>query len=211
MTDQRQAAPAYEPPFQALVFDVGGVILAHDNALMFDRLASACRQPCTGDGVAAVLRRREWNAGAPVAELHRELQDALGYGRGWDDFVAAWCCHFTVDASMMDFLRQLETRNRVMLFSNTNQEHWDHLLANEDATIGDFEAYLSHEIRLAKPSVESFARVAELAGIDPARSIFFDDVAANVDGARRAGFQAEVFTTEAALRRLLAEHGVRWG
>ena len=51
--------------------------------------------------------------------------------------------------------------------------------------------------------------VAAQAGVDPAGCIFFDDLADNVEGARRAGFQAEVFTSQAALVALLREKGVR--
>ena len=44
----------------------------------------------------------------------------------------------------------------------------------------------------------------------PERCLFIDDVAANVEGARAAGFQAEVFTGQAALEALLRAAGVAW-
>ena len=62
---------------------------------------------------------------------------------------------------------------------------------------------------LVKPDTAAFAHVAEAAGIRPPRSIFFDDLAENVEGARRAGFQAEVFRDRAGLERLLEGKGVR--
>ncbi|HLI67929.1 MAG TPA: HAD-IA family hydrolase [Caulobacteraceae bacterium] len=192
--------------FDALVFDLGGVIVAHDNAVMVERIASKTR--ATPRDVSRLIRRKDWGSGLPIADLHAELRDELGYDAGWDQFAADWCCHFTVDPSMLAFVRQLGARNRVMLFSNTNQVHWDYLVAETGGALGELEAYLSHEIRLSKPAVESFHRVAKDAGIDPARSIFFDDVAANVEGARLAGFQAEVFVDQASLTALLREKGV---
>ena len=135
-------------PFDALVFDLGGVLVAHDNARLYERLASRCRVRSPAR-VEAIASHPSWGEGAAVADLHAR--------RGG---------------------------------------------------LGAFERFLSHEMRLSKPGVESFRLVAREAGIAPARSVFFDDLPANVEGARRAGFQAEVFAGEAGLRRHLARAGL---
>ena len=77
--------------------------------------------------------------------------------------------------------------------------------------LGRLERYLSHEIGLAKPSRESFLEVARQAGVEPSRAVFFDDVEANVLGARAAGFQSELFTDQASLARTLKALGVSIG
>lgn len=194
-------------PFDAIIFDLGGVIVAHDNAVMVSQVASRCR--ATPREVSRLMRRKDWGSGLPIADLHGELADELGYDSDYATFAADWCCHFTVDPSMLTLVQQLGAANRVMLFSNTNQVHWDFLVAETNGALADFEAYLSHELRASKPAIEAFQLVAQRAQIDPARSIFFDDAPDNVEGARLAGFQAEVFTGEAALRSLLAERGVK--
>ena len=197
-------------PLQALVFDVGNVVIAHDNAMLFDRLAARCGGRCSADQVRALAREPQWGIGAaPISELHRRLRDELGYGPAWDGFVEDWCCHFALDPSMLAFLERLSVHNRVLLFSNTNKEHWDFVAAATGGALDRFERYLSHEIGCAKPSVESFALVAAKAGIDPARSLFFDDLPENVQGARQAGFQAEIFASEAQLSAFLSARGVR--
>jgi putative hydrolase of the HAD superfamily len=208
---ETQALAADRSPFQALVFDLGGVLVAHDNPVMYARLASRCAGDGSAEAVVALLRQTDWSAGIPVQALHEQLRAELGYGLGWDEFVADWCCHFEVDHSMLAFVERLAAHNRVMLFSNTNQQHWDFLVGATDGRLARLEPYLSHEIGLTKPTIRSFEVVAEKAGIDPARSVFFDDVAANVDGARRAGFQAELFETEAKLAAFLTGKGVRLG
>jgi FMN phosphatase YigB (HAD superfamily) len=194
-------------PFDAIVFDLGGVIVAHDNAVMVEQIAS--RTKATPRDVSRLIRRKDWGSGLPIADLHAELADELGYRGDWDAFAADWCCHFTVDPAMLAYVQQLASANRVTIFSNTNAVHWDFLVAETGGELGRFEAYLSHELGCSKPSVESFRMVAAQAGIDPARCIFFDDLAENVEGARRAGFQAEVFTGQATLAGLLREKGVR--
>ena len=198
-------------PFQALVFDLGGVLVAHDNGVLYARLASRCPGACTPETVVALMRRTDWGSGVSIGILHDRLRNELGYPLDWDDFVADWCCHLAVDDSMLDFVERLATHNRVMLFSNTNREHWEFLVSATGGRLAKLEAYLSHEIGSTKPSLRAFELVADQAGIDPARSIFFDDTVENVDGARRAGFQAEVFESQANLAALLESRGVRLG
>jgi putative hydrolase of the HAD superfamily len=209
MSQSTTVADAETSPFQALVFDLGGVLVAHDNAVMAERIASRCSPPRTPQEVGRLIRETDWSAGPPISSLHDQLRGGLGYAPDWDDFVADWCCHFAVDERMLDFVEGLKTHNRVMLFSNTNQQHWDFLVAATDGRLARLDPYLSHEIGCTKPSLRSFQLVAEQARIDPARSVFFDDLQANVDGARRAGFQAELFENQAKLAAFLAGRGVR--
>jgi FMN phosphatase YigB (HAD superfamily) len=199
--------PESPPPFDALIFDLGGVIVAHANAVMVERLAS--RSTASPREVSRLIRRKDWGSGLPIRDLYGELVEELGYDADWDVFAADWCCHFTVDHSMLALVQRLAETNRVMIFSNTNQVHWDYLVARTDGALARLEAYLSHELQRSKPSLDAFRMVAERAAIDPARAIFFDDLPANVDGARRAGFQAEVFESETKLTALLAAKGVR--
>ncbi len=109
---------------------------------------------------------------------------------------------------MLAFVEDLATRHRVMIFSNTNQEHWDHAVAASGGGLGRIEAYLSHEIGDLKPTVSSYLTVAKKASIDPATSLFIDDRADNVEAARHAGFQAVVFTDQVALIEVLRTAGV---
>lgn len=191
-----------------LIFDLGGVIIGHDNEVMFRAIAARCPGEDAGKRVLTVLRGQSWDTGAPIADLHRTLQAQAGYGAGWDQFVRDWTCHFTVDADMLTYVEALAERRRTFLFSNTNAEHWNHLVEVTGGRLGRLERYLSHEIGLAKPSRESFLEVARQAAIEPARAMFFDDVAANVDGARGAGLQAEVFVDQAGLVETLKRLGV---
>jgi putative hydrolase of the HAD superfamily len=195
--------------YEALVFDLGNVIVAHDNVVLNARIASRCGAGWSADAVNAVIGLPQWGIGeGSISELHDHLRDKAGYAAGWDTFVEDWCCHFTMDTSMLAFVQDLRRTNRVMIFSNTNKEHWDYVDGLAGGMLKTFEHYLSHEIGLAKPAVASFEHVARAAGLEASRCIFFDDVPENVEGARRAGFNAEVFHNEAELRRLLVGRGV---
>lgn len=193
----------------ALVFDLGGVICAHDNQMLYDRLASRCMPEFGADRARDIVANKEWMTGArPITDLHRALQDGGGYAGDWQVFQEDWCCHLAVDHSMLALVEQLAARHRVMIFSNTDAVHWAFNGRASDGRIPAIEAYLSFEIGLLKPTVEAFRVVAERAGIEPARSLFFDDVQANVEAARVAGFQAEVFVNEPSLREILNIRGI---
>ncbi len=209
-TSELLSPNGYRPPFQALVFDLGGVVVAHDNGKLYDRLASRCAGSASVEAIKATIHGTKWGTGAaPISDLHGQLRSEHGYALDWAGFVEDWSCHFELDESMLTLVRELSNHNRVIIFSNTNKEHWDFLVQASMNVLDGFERYLSHEIGQAKPSVESFNHVAEASEIEPAHSIFFDDLVENVEGARRAGFKAEVFEDEARLRALLTEHGVR--
>jgi putative hydrolase of the HAD superfamily len=198
-------------PWQALIFDVGGVIVPHDNEMLYARLAGRCAAPDAHARIRGQSGMTGVGSGAvSVQELHRRMARDLGYQGDWATFADDWCCHLGLDLSMLDFVEQLARENRVALFSNTTDVHWARVGALSDGRIDRFEQYLSHEIGLEKPAVEAFELVAERGGFEPARCLFFDDVEANVEGARRAGFQAELFTGQSALETLLEDRGVRW-
>lgn len=202
-------SPCTKLPFDALVFDVGGVFIAHDNERLFRRLAASCAAPDALDRIRAAATDPRLSTGArPIEELHCDLMRDLGYGRDWHGFVADWSSHFTVDQAMLDLLAALAQKNRVLLFSNTNREHWEHVTTLADGALGRYEAYLSHELADMKPRPSAFRLVAARAGIAPERSLFVDDLAENVAAARALGFTGHVFTGRDGLERCLAETAV---
>jgi len=193
----------------ALVFDLGNVIVAHDNDLLYERLASRC----TAENAVERIRQSSHDARLgmgvlPVEMLHAQMMRELGYSADWATFAEDWCCHFEVDPQMLDFIQHLGQSHRVMIFSNTNAVHWNMLVDETDGALALIESYLSHEIGDVKPNVSAFDKVAKAARIDPTRSIFTDDVAANVEAARQAGFIAHQFTDQPALERFLREQGI---
>lgn len=196
----------------AFMFDLGGVIVAHDNALLFRRIAGRCTRP---DHAATIHRLGQvpgYGTGAlPITHLHAALVQEAGYQGDWACFLQDWSCHFAVDPRMLRLVQQLAAACRVVLFSNTNFEHWDYLDRTTNGALRQLEAYLSHELGMMKPDPAAFTEVVRRAGLDAATTVFIDDVAANVEGARIAGLIGVHFTGETALRRELAAIAARLG
>ncbi|MCL1870452.1 MAG: HAD family phosphatase [Promicromonosporaceae bacterium] len=70
---------------------------------------------------------------------------------------------------------------------------------------------VSGRVRAAKPDPEIFQHLIDTYDVDPARSVFVDDLPANVAAARALGFRTVQFTGTPALRASLRELGVPVG
>ena len=62
-----------------------------------------------------------------------------------------------------------------------------------------------------KPDLAIYRHHAETFGLDPAAILFFDDNVKNVEGARAAGWRAEVFGSPEGMREDLGRYGVEMG
>ena len=72
-------------------------------------------------------------------------------------------------------------------------------------------AVLSYEVRSLKPEPAIYDEAIRRAGVAADRIFFVDDRVENVEGARRAGMDAVVFTGVDQLQRELARRGERSG
>ena len=121
---------------------------------------------------------------------HPELSDQL-----IDDVVNAIL--IDVPKERVSLLCALRHKYRTFLFSNTNQINYDcftnrlSLKYGFDIFEACFEkAYFSQMMHTRKPSVEGFRQIISDNSLNPAETLFIDDIAANAEGARRAGLKA---------------------
>jgi putative hydrolase of the HAD superfamily len=192
------------------IFDLGGVIVRHDNALLYDRLAAQCAEPLSArERLADGVHDRIVGTGRlSIPDLHRRLVEDYGFSARYDAFLEIWSSHFSEEPGMETVLRSLAQLYRTVFFSNTNAAHWAHVTAHYPALAHGHHAYLSHELGLIKPDPASFQRVLDLEGCAPRDAIFIDDRAENVDAAVALGIDGIVFTDAARFRGALAKRGI---
>jgi len=186
------------------------VLVRHDNALLYDRLAAYCADPLAArEQLADGVHDRIVGTGQmSIPELHKRLVEEYGFEARYDAFLGLWSSHFSEEPDMEPLLRALAARHRTVFFSNTNAAHWAHVTAHYPALAHAHHAYLSHELGLTKPDPASFQRVLELEGCAPADAIFIDDRAENVNAATALGMHGIVFTNAARFRGALAEREI---
>ena len=99
--------------------------------------------------------------------------------------------------------------HKLGLLSNTNACHWQFVQQQYGCIRTMFHVRLaSFEARSLKPQPQIYLEAARRAGVSPADVFFTDDRQENVDGAKKAGFDAVLFTTAPNLARELMRRGI---
>ncbi len=118
---------------------------------------------------------------------------------------------FTPNEPALDLVEQLSAAGwRLGLLSNTSLLHWSYFTDGRYRTLPHlFECHtLSFRLKLMKPGLEIYRVAAETAGVRTDEVFYIDDIAANVEGARQAGFDAVLFTSVPQLMADLRERGI---
>ena len=183
------------PQVDALLFDLGGVVMALDWERCF---ASWARD--SGRGIDEIRRRHRFDSayerhecgGISEREFYASLRKTLGVELTDAQLAAGWCSIFAGEIpETVALLRRLEGRVPLYAFSNTNPEHqraWSRQF--EEALRPFRKVFTSCELGVRKPGRAAFEKVSREIGVPLERILFFDDTLENVDGARRAGLQA---------------------
>lgn len=125
--------------------------------------------------------------------VRKVLNNPAATDRQIDD--AWYAMILDIPADRVNTVQKLRENYNVYLFSNTNKIHIDRLHPEFKKQHGiDFPSlfvkdFYSHEIHERKPDLSSFNKVIELAGINPEKTLFVDDLEKNIIGAQKAGLQ----------------------
>jgi putative hydrolase of the HAD superfamily len=97
----------------------------------------------------------------------------------------------------------------IMLLSNTNEIHWQHIQSNWGIHQWFDHLVLSYEVKSMKPEEKIYRHAIKLAGCDPQSCFFVDDVPANVDGAKKCGMDAVLYESPKKLIADLEMRGIQ--
>ena len=203
---------------EAIVYDMGNVLVEIDFAWVIARWAalagvapeSLARRFSHGPAYQA-HERGEIGAAAYYASLRAELGvdlDDAALEDGWNAVFGS-----PIEPTIA-LVHEVAPRLPQYLFSNTNAVHHAHWSRLYEGKLGPILGhFVSHRIGKRKPEPASFEHVAREIGVPIERVLFFDDLPANVEGARAAGMQAVVVRSPAdvaaALRPWLGEPAAR--
>jgi glucose-1-phosphatase len=201
----------------ALIFDFGNVVAFFDYLKACERLgpklgltAEAFRQRIVERGFAALLGRFESGKIGPE-EFAAEVMVLSGLSLPYHEFVDAWQDIFWLNEPVARLIERLKSAGYTLLLgSNTNILHSAHYRRQFASTLDLFDQLvLSHEVGHMKPSSEFYHACVRAAGLPAASCIFVDDLAENVDGARKAGLIGVHYIDTPALITDLTDLGVK--
>src|SRR6202012_2677080 len=136
--------------------------------------------------------RRHETGEASDAEFFAALRQTLGVELSDVQFLEGWNAIFAGEMPGMNaLLARAGARLPLYAFSNTNRPHIEHFSKAYADILGHFrEIFFSSTIGLRKPDAAAYDHVIKAIGIPAERIVFFDDLAENIEGARRQGLTA---------------------
>jgi glucose-1-phosphatase len=181
----------------AVILDLGNVLAFHDNEKLFTELARAFHT--TREAMRERLDGGLWdrvNRGLlPGDALRRELVQRLEHDVSAPDWFALWNCHFTIHYAMVREVEALVGQVRLVLLSNTHDQHIA-FLRPQLPVLERFDGLvLSYEVGHLKPEPQIYQRALMLAQVPPQQAVFFDDVERYATAAQALGLHGRVFTT----------------
>jgi FMN phosphatase YigB (HAD superfamily) len=125
------------------------------------------------------------------------------------DLQARWLDMFERSEEMFALAAGLMDEYRVYLLSNAGDLHWQHFdrLYGLDSLVHG--ACASFRVRAIKPERDIYRRAEAMFGLDPAQTVFIDDLEPNVLGARQCGWHAILHRRPRTTRQQLQALGVR--
>jgi glucose-1-phosphatase len=177
---------------RAFLFDIGNVIVRFDFSRALRAVASLSEVPDESVALARIdaIKLIYEDGGMSRDEFLSQAFALLKYRGTRGQFIAAWQDIFWPNESMHTLLRSLHGRYPIHLLSNTNDMHVEGLLRDFDIFRCVNTGVYSHEVHASKPHPRIYEIACEKCGIEPAGTFFIDDLAANVEAARAAGFHA---------------------
>ena len=197
----------------AVLFDLGGVILSID----FDR-ALAAWAPHSRLSPERLRETFHWDE--PFLQHETGKLSNEGYFAHLRQALELDCDAATVQAGFNAILvAEIEETTRLVAqvrrrvpcyaISNTNDAHMAEMRRAFPALLPRFDrVFASHEIGHRKPQPAAFDHVLREIGLPAAQVLLFDDLPANIEGARALGLQAVLVRSPADVRDALAERGL---
>jgi glucose-1-phosphatase len=195
----------------AVIFDLGNVLVFHDNPLLFRRLAE--RSGYRGTRLPGLLSEGPlWEdlsrGGVDEEGIRRAVCRELGADIPMAEFFELWSCHFRLNDPMLPMVERLVGRVKLVLLSNTNALHVA-FLRPKLPVLQRFDAVLvSNELGLVKPEAAFFHAALERAGTPADRTAFFDDHPTFVEAAKKLGIRGHVYTDASAFQGQLRALGL---
>jgi putative hydrolase of the HAD superfamily len=193
-----------------LIFDLGNVIIDIDYSFSINELKKILPEAkyTLTDKFFPSTFHKEYEKGLISSSQFRNEVRNL-YQEDWTDAQVdhVWNSLLKdIPYERIELLKKLGRDFGTAVLSNTNEIHiekFDELLLDQTGEKSIFDlcdrTFLSHEMGLAKPDEAIYKAVLNEINVSPERVLFFDDLLANLEGAKRVGIQTYQITHPKAL------------
>ncbi len=199
-----------EPPFDVVLFDLGGVLVDPGGVDEMRQLSGIESDEELWTRWLTCRWVRDFEAGRCSTE-----EFAAGVVGDWqlavspDAFLAEFTSwHGGPYPGAAGLVAEVGAVARLGYLTNTNEVQWNAHLAGSPLVDAFEFGFTSFELGVVKPDRAIFEAVAGRLPAPAGRVLFLDDNAVNVEGARASGFSARHVRGVDETRRVLVEEGV---
>ena len=182
-----------------IIFDLGGVIMDIDvkkTLQAFTGLGAKNIHEYFGHGFAASFFSDHESGKISDEAFILKIKKLLGGEVSDESVIEAWnALLLFFPPERISLLKELKTRYRIFLYSNTNtihrQEFSKIFRKSFSGELDDLfeKAYFSHVLGHRKPDLGGFEQIIKENGLDPKETLFLDDALMNVEAAIKTGLK----------------------
>ncbi|WP_415913664.1 HAD family hydrolase [Paraburkholderia sp. J63] len=194
-----------------VLFDMDDVLVHYDRSVRVNRLARLSNR--TPDEVVHAIWGSGLEAQADAGSIDdmaylRQTSALLGCTVSLYDWLEARRESMTPNVEVLAFAAEISRRCRIAVLTNNPRLVETHIagLCPPIAELFGAHVYASASFNAAKPCAEVYLKCVGALGVAPAQTLFIDDLAVNVEGARNAGLLGHQFTGHRLLADELREH-----
>ncbi len=194
------------------LFDMGNVLVHFSHDRMCDQIGALCDR--TGQQVRQELidSGRQWDFERGLVtpdEFHSWFEESFQKTVDRSDLAHAASDIFTLNTPIVPVLDELKSRGyRLVLLSNTSVFHFE-FIRDRFQVLNRFDDFvLSYQVNAIKPEPAIYEMALKKIHCDAPDCFYTDDIVQYVEGGRRYGLDAEVFTTVDLLKTHLAQRGI---
>ncbi len=174
----------------AFLFDIGNVLVPFDFGRALDRVASKSQVPAEALRPLLMPRILAMECGAlDSAEFVREAIDLTGYSGTAAEFTETYCDIFFDHEPMAGFVKTVAAKSPLYLLSNTSELHLGYLRDTFPVFQHFSGGAYSFESGCLKPEEKIYRDAIDQCGLRPERTVYVDDLVANVEAAEALGFR----------------------
>ncbi|MDB6071574.1 MAG: HAD-superfamily hydrolase, subfamily variant 3 [Verrucomicrobiales bacterium] len=202
--------PQPQLPAQAVLFDIGNVLLKFD----FNRAARAMAAHCekSVEEIRTALdgwQHRHETGTVTSDDFGTALRAEIGYTGAESLFREQFCDIFTPNEPMWEFARSLFGKVPVYLFSNISLWHETWVFEKYPDFVRFDGGFYSWRLLAMKPDPAFYKAAVEALPFPPGRIAYMDDMPLNVEGGRAAGFQCWQYSADE--HPAFLAHAAGWG
>jgi len=179
------------------LFDIGNVIVGVDFIPSLMRLIPEGAENISDRLDTLIERKDEFEAGRiDPDDYYLWAAKTLGFIGSQETFLTAWKDIFTPNQAMWDSITALHAAgHQLILFSNIQEVHKDYLLEHYPIFKKFTGGIYSYQTGYIKPEAEIYQLAIDQYNLIPEETGYIDDLPANIEGGKIAGFLTHQYET----------------